>query len=137
MDDKLLKLIDDSKLLKSLRDIHNIKQGILKELKLPNETYKSYLKSLKEYIFVNDLDDLKEGTFIRSISIEDDEYALKSPCIFCDVKMLDTGMLLLCRHMWKKGTFFHINMEKTLLFRKLKNEEKLILLAISSSSTNG
>ena len=120
-------LIEESKYLKSIVEINKLKNTILQELRLSIEDTKRYKSQLREYIFVNDLDDLKPGTFLRCIKMEDSNYTLSTPCIFCDVKMTDLGTLLLCRQLWNSKIFFHLNMEKTVLFRKLKTDEKLFL----------
>jgi hypothetical protein len=126
-------LIEESKYLKSIVEINKLKNNILKELNLPNSDERRYKAQLNEYIFVNDLEDLKPGTFLRCIKMDDSEYTLSSPCIFCDVKMTDSGTLLLCRQVWNAKLFFHLSMEKTVLFRKLKTDEKLFLaLALKS-----
>jgi hypothetical protein len=130
-DEKLMKMLNDSKYLKSLTDIDKMKCQILNELKLPIATKKKYVNDLKNYIFVNEIDDLKVGTFLRSISINDDKYSLNPPCIYCDTKIVDSGMLLLCKRVWTPVMFFHIPMDKTILFRKLKTDEKLIILAMT------
>jgi hypothetical protein len=129
--DKILQLLEDSKYLKSISEIDKLKTIILDELKLPSEIKRDYKKQLKEYLFVNEIDDLKTGTFLRCINMEDDDYKLKNPCIFCDVKITDKGMLLLCKTMTR--SFLHIHMDKAIIFRKLKSEEKLLLLALNKN----
>jgi hypothetical protein len=124
----LSELVEDSKYLKSIVEIDKLKNKILGELNLSPSTKATYKTQLKEYIFVNDFDDLKSGTFLRAIKLEDDSYTLTTPCIFCDIKMTNTGTLLLCRQIWNSRIFFHLQMEKTILFRKLKSDEKLVLL---------
>lgn len=124
-------LLEDSKYLKSISEIDKLKTTILDELKLPADIKRNYKKQLKEYLFVNEIDDLKTGTFLRCINMEDEDYVLKNPCIFCDVKITDVGMLLLCKTM--KRSFLHIHMDKSIIFRKLKSEERLLLLALNKN----
>lgn len=128
MSKDIQQLLEESKYLKSIAEIDKLKTTILDELHLPAEIKRIYKKQLKDYLFVNEIDDLKTGTFIRSIHIDDDNYILKNPCIFCDVKITDKGMLLLCKTMTK--SFLHIHMDKAIIFRKLKSDEKLLLLAL-------
>jgi hypothetical protein len=123
-------LLETNKYLKSISEIDNLKDGILDELQLSSDNKRSYKKQLKDYLFVNEIDDLKTGTFLRCIKMEDDSYSLTPPCIFCDIKMTENGMLLLCKQIWNQKVFFHLHMDKIILFRKLKSEEKLILLAL-------
>ena len=121
-------LTSESKYLRSIVEIDKLKTTILDELQLQPHTKKSYKTQLKEYLLVNDLDDLKSGAFLRCIKMEDDEYTLTEPCIFVDIKMTDAGTLLLCRKIWNARQFFHLHMEKTIIFRKLKSDEKMLLL---------
>ena len=110
-----------------------LKYEVLKDLKLPDADYTDYKRKLKDYIFVNEIGDLKSGTFIRTISIENENYSLMSPCVFCEVRITTDGMSLFCRNMYKP-LFFHVNMDKTLIFRKLKFEEKVIAKALKATA---
>ena len=101
---------------------------ILTKLEIDKTLIKDYILKLKAYIFVNELDDLKEGSFLRYISIEND-YHLSTPCIFCDVKITADGIQLFCKNFWGK-TFFHVNLDKNLVFRKLDKDEQVLMSAL-------
>ena len=134
--DTIEKLLEDSKYLKSIAEIETYKGKILDDLKLSADIKRTYKKQLKNYLFVNEIDDLKTGTFLRCIKMEDEDYTLTAPCIFCDVKITDKGMVLLCKTIYNKykkfQLFFHIHMDKAIIFRKLKSEERLLLLALKA-----
>ena len=74
--DKLLNALDNennSRLINmDTTQIENMKRDILKELELNDENYNDYLKKLKEYIYIDELNDLKEGGFIRWIQLNND-----------------------------------------------------------------
>jgi len=110
-----------------------IKNDVLKDLKLGDDDYKEYKRKLKDYIFVNEINDLKAGTFIRTISVDNENYDLTSPCVFCELRVTTEGMSLFCRNLYRPA-FFHINMDKTLIFRKLKFEEKVIAKALKAAA---
>jgi hypothetical protein len=101
-----------------------IKLEVLKDIEGDLEILK---KQLKDYIFVNEIGDLQPGTFIRAFF----SGKLLSPCIFCEIKFTTEGMSLFCRNLYKP-IFFHINIEKTIVFRKLTKEEKIILKALKT-----
>ena len=75
-----------------------------------------FCDKLQDYVYVNELDDLKEGCFIRMIT----KGALTSPCIFCEIKIsIEDKIQLFCRSVGRRPRFFHVEMgEDNLIFRK-------------------
>ena len=49
--------------------IKNIKNDILQKLQLDKETLKDYHKKLKNYRYIDEINELKYGNFIRSINL--------------------------------------------------------------------
>jgi hypothetical protein len=115
--------------MQKFQDQDFLKHKVLSDLHLSEVEMDSIRNKLKDYIYVNDLSDIDAGTFIRTISV--DQFKLTNPCVFCEVKITSEGMSLFCRNMYKP-CFFHINMDKTIVFRKLKPDEKLIVKALRS-----
>ena len=79
--------MDVNKLLNALDNVKNekimnyttkkIKQmnfNILKELHLSSKVTNEYLDKLREYVYVDELKDVREGTFIRWICLYNPEY---------------------------------------------------------------
>ena len=94
--DKLLNALDNesnSRLINmDTAQIENMKMDILKELELNDENYNDYLKKLKEYIYIDELNDLKEGGFIRWIQLNNDDIYLTQGGIFCETLITDEGI---------------------------------------------
>ena len=103
--------------------------NILSELGLPKSKVKEYQKSLKKYKYIDDLNKLKIGSYIRWI----DKGVLKKGMFLCDIVIGDNGVYL-------KGKVFqymiNLNIEDCILFQKLSNDETVILSAINLVDSN-
>jgi hypothetical protein len=65
--------------------------NIIKELHLDKPTTLDYLKKLSGYRYVDEINDLKHGSFIRLIPITDPNYLPLHHCgMICDIKITDT-----------------------------------------------
>jgi hypothetical protein len=134
--------MDVNKLLKALENENNeslmnfttlklkeMNKKVLKELSLSNEKYLDFSKKLANYKFVDELGDLKYGSFIRWINISDpNKLVLNKGSIFCETKITDDGIVLVCKGFY--NSFFQIKMEDCLVFQHLTNEEKVLLNAL-------
>lgn len=130
--DKLLNALDNesnSRLINmDTTQIENMKRDILKELELNDENYNDYLKKLKEYIYIDELNDLKEGGFIRWIQLNSDDIYLTQGGIFCETLITDEGIKLVCKNFARRH--FEIMMEDCLIFQKLSGQELVLLSAL-------
>lgn len=105
------------------------KNEIFNQLYISNTEKKKLSDKLKEYIYVDDLDDIKIGSYIRWINIKDpDNIKLTNGGLLCEIKYLDDGCHLLCKNNF--NMIMQINMETNLIFQKLNNQEKIILNVI-------
>ena len=103
--------------------------NILKQLHLDKSTLKDYLKKLKEYRYVNEITDLKYGSFIRWIPITDPDYLPLHHCgIICDIKIVDEGIIITCKNFMHRHYTF--KMEECLIFQKLTTQEQIIIKAL-------
>jgi len=133
--------LDVNKILKALDNDRNedifhlssskmkqIKNKILQQLGLPGEELKKLHKKLEDYRYVNDLINLKEGTYIRWIPLKNvTEVKLTNGGILLEIKLLSDGIQLLCKNRLNRK--FQIKMDEVLIFQKLTQQE-LILLKI-------
>ena len=134
--------MDVNKLLKALENENNenlmnfttlklkeMNRRVLKELPLSKDKYIDFVKKLQEYKFVDELNDLKYGTYIRWILINNPKkLELTKGAIFCETKITDEGIVLVCKGFYHK--YFQIKMEDCLVFQHLTNEEKVLLNAL-------
>ncbi len=114
----------------SSKEIHNTKFETLSELNISNNLIIDLLNELKEYIHVYQIPDIKYGSFIKWIPLSNPEkIQLTKGGIVCDILLCDSGTVIKCKNF--KNKFFLINMDKALIFRKLNNQEK-ILISVSN-----
>lgn len=140
--------MDVNKLLKALEDesndvlfnfttekIREMTLHILKELHLSkSETLQLYNK-LKDYKYVDEMNELKYGTFIRWIPIENpEEIQLTKGALFCEMKITDNGVFCVCKNMGFPTRYFNISMDKNLIFQKLTDQEMVLLSALDHLS---
>jgi len=136
---KLLKALDDEKnesLINFTTDkIKEMNLNILKELKLPKSETLSLLKKLKDYKYVDEMNELKYGTFIRWIPLEDPENIhLTQGAIFCEMKIKENGVYCVCKNYGFKSRHFQISFDKHLIFQKLTEQEMVLLSALDHLS---
>lgn len=143
--DELLKSIESDKLLSisklSYDKINTIKYNVLMRIGLEDDELESMLLKLSDYRYVEELQDIHHGAFIRYIPLvdtsknkskkgndhkkKDNEVILKPGGFICDVKILSSGVQLLCRSHFRK--MFQIRLDEVLIFQKLTKQEEVIL----------
>jgi hypothetical protein len=132
---KLLHALDDEtneNLLNFTTDkLQEMTLNILKELHLPRKDTLDLCKKLKDYKYVDEMNDLKYGTFIRWIPIEEpDNIYLTKGALFCEMKITDDGVFCVCKNIGYMSRHFQIQMDKNLIFQKLTNQELVLLSAL-------
>ncbi len=131
--DKLLNAIDnnsnESIMSYTYETIMTNKNDILQQLQLSRSTLKQLHKKLKGYRYINDLKDMKYGSYIRWISLTNpDKISLTNGGIMCDVLFLKKGVQILCKN--NRNRFFQINFDTNMIFQKISNQEQIILEVI-------
>ena len=135
----LLKALDDEtneSLLNFTSDkIKEMNLNILKELGLPKKETLEIFKRLNEYKYVDEMNDLKYGTYIRWIPIENPETLhLTKGALFCEMKITNEGVFCVCKNFGFKQRHFQISMDKNLIFQKLTDQELVLLSALDHLS---
>ena len=140
--------MDVNKLLQALEDETNenlldftsnkmkeMNLKIIKELHLPKDESLKILKKINGYKYVDEMSDLKYGTYIRWIPIENPkEIDLKKGALFCEMKITDNGIFLVCKNFGYNSKCFRISMDKNLIFQKLTDQELILLSALDHLS---
>ena len=112
------------------KEIHDQKIEALTELELSNDMTVNFLTQLKEYIHVFELPDIKFGSYIKWIPLSDpSKLKLTKGGIVCDIITADYGSVIKCKNY--RNQFMFVAVDKVLLFRKLSNQEK-ILISVSN-----
>ena len=135
--DELLKSIESDKLLSvsklSYDKINTIKYNVLTRVGLEDDELESMLLKLSDYRYVEELQDIHHGAFVRYIPLtknsskskQENEIILKPGGFICDIKILGSGVQLLCRNHFRK--MFQLRLDEVLLFKKLTKQEEIIL----------
>jgi hypothetical protein len=135
--DELLKSIESDKLLSvsklSYDKINTIKYNVLTRVGLEDNELESMLLKLSDYRYVEELQDIHHGAFVRYIPLtnnsskskQENEIILKPGGFICDIKILGSGVQLLCRNHFRK--MFQLRLDEVLLFQKLTKQEEIIL----------
>jgi hypothetical protein len=136
---KLLKALDDESnesLLNFTTDkIREMNLNILKELHLPKKDTLDIYNKLKDYKYVDEMNELKYGTFIRWIPIEDPKnISLTKGALFCEMKITDEGVFCVCKNFGFPARHFRLSMDKNLIFQKLTTQEIVLLSALDHLS---
>ena len=104
---KLLKALDDESnetLMNFTSDkIKEMNLNVLKELHLPRKDTLELMSKLKDYKYVDEMNEIRQGSFIRWIPISDPENIhLSSGGMVCGIKITDAGLYIICKNFAKK-----------------------------------
>jgi hypothetical protein len=136
---KLLKALDDDSNENlfnfTTKKILEMNLNVLNELELDKRETFDLLKKLKEYKYVDEMSDLKYGTYLRWIPINNPENIhLTKGALFCEVKIMDEGVFIVCKNFSYSNKYFQIKMDECLIFQKLTSQEKVLLSALDHLS---
>ena len=121
---------DNSKLLElNSKKIKTIKMEVLKDFNFSRKILSEYMNKLKEYRYIDSMNELLYGQYIRWINLLDVEnISLNKGGIFCELSITDSGVYITCKTFYSKH--FKIKMDECLLFQKLSNQELVLLKAL-------
>jgi hypothetical protein len=136
---KLLKALDDESnetLMNFTSDkIKEMNLNVIKELHLPRKDTLELMSKLKDYKYVDEMNELKYGAYIRWIPIEDPtNIYLTQGALFCEMKITDNGVFCICKNYGFKSRHFQISMDKNLIFQRLTDQELVLLSALDHLS---
>lgn len=109
--------------------------NILKELKLSKKDTLELLNKLKNYKYVDEMNDLKCGAYLRWIPMNNpDKIYLSKGALFCEFKITDNGVFMICKNFGFGSRHFHISLDNNLFFQKLTDQELVLLSALDHLS---
>jgi len=131
--DILVKALEDEKnesiMNLTTKKIKEMNLQMIKELQLPKDSTLLYMKKLNGYRYVDELNDIRYGAFIKWIPINDPNYLpLNAGGIVCDIKVSNSGILIVCKNFMHKH--YQIKMDECLIFQKLSDQELVLLSAL-------
>ena len=131
--DNLLKALDNEEhtnlINTSFQQIAKDKNDILQNLHLQKDKLKDFHKKLRHYRYIDELNDLKYGQYIRWINLNNEILKLTSGGIFLDLKLLNNGTHVVCKNNMNK--VFQIKFDECIFFQKISNQEEIILKVLN------
>jgi hypothetical protein len=136
---KLLKALDDdtneSLMNFTTKKLREMILKILKELQLPRNETLELMNKLKGYKYVDEMKDLKYGTYLRWIPINDPEdIHLTKGALFCEMNVKVDGVYIICKNYGYSRKHFQIKLDENLIFQKLTEQELVLLSALDHLS---
>ncbi len=106
------------------------KNDILQKLQLSGEELKDLHLRLKEYHYIDKLNELQEGRYIRWIPLntETAEIKLTKGAILVKTFLNENGVNLVCRNTYRQSVI--IKFDNVLIFQKLSEQEKILINVI-------
>jgi len=136
---KLLKALDNESNEQffdfTTQSIMETNKNIIKELNLSKKDTLDLVNKLKNYKYVDEMPELKCGTYLRWINIDKpNRIVLSSGAVFCELKITNDGVFLICKNFGFKSRHFQISLDKHLIFQKLTEQELILLSALDHLS---
>ena len=134
--DELLKAVtnetNEIMMSASFEKIENDKLEVfIKELELSKEVTADFMKRLNDYMFIDNVNEIKYGSYIRWISLKKPGIVkLTSGGFVCDIKKnkSEDDIIIFCKN--RMNMVFQLKMSETFIFQKLTGQEKTILNAV-------
>lgn len=126
----IIKELDEKNLLYlTSGKIKQIKNNILQKLYLSREELLDFHKKLKDYKFIDELDEIKIGGYIRWINlINKDNIKLTNGGLIIDLKNSDDDIIIICKN--STNRVFSLKMNNCFIFQKLNQQEKILIKII-------
>lgn len=128
---------DDNASLMNLdtRAVKAIKNDMLQKLNLSREQLKKLHKQLENYRYVDEMNELKFGAYIRWIPLRDpNKIKLTNGGIICDILVKDNGIHVVCRNNMHR--MFQIKLVECMVFQKLSDQERVLLSVMDYLNTS-
>lgn len=106
------------------------KNNILQQLQLNKEELKKMHKQLKAYRYIETLNEVRYGGYIRWISLKNPaEIKLTNGGIVVNIKIINEEDLhIVCRNSMNR--LFQIKLNENIIFQKLNDQEQVLLAAM-------
>jgi hypothetical protein len=131
--DKILKTMDDDKseYLFGLtsKKIKTMNRRVLKGLNMGKQVTKEWDKKLAQYKYVDTIDEVKYGGFVRWVHLGDStNLSLLSGGVVCTINVTDEGINITCKNFAHR--YFQFSFNECAVFQKLTDQELILLSAL-------
>jgi hypothetical protein len=107
------------------------KNDILQKLQLSRDVIKSLHQKLKQYRYVDSLESIRFGAYIRWISLKNPNpefIKLTNGGFICNIEILNDDIYITVKN--NMNRLFKLKMSENLIFQKLMQQEQVILSAM-------
>lgn len=112
-------------------EIKRQKNDILQKLGVKGNTLVDLHKKLKDYRYIDSLDHLNFGAFVRWINISNPkEVYITNGGYVCEMTVTDNTIIIRCKNVYHQ--FFQFDFNSCLVFQKLSSQEKVLLYAMDN-----
>ena len=109
-------------------NIKTIKNDILQKMLFKGSELKQYHKLLKNYRYIDEIDELRYGSYIRWFNISKSQtqtLELLRGGFIVDIKQIKDDIQILCKNGIK--LFFTLKMSQCIIFQKNTKQEELLI----------
>uniref|UniRef100_A0A6C0KKL6 Uncharacterized protein n=1 Tax=viral metagenome TaxID=1070528 RepID=A0A6C0KKL6_9ZZZZ len=132
--EEIIKELDDKNLLYlTTSKIQELKNNILQKLYLTREELLHYHKVLKEYRYVDEIDEIKIGGYIRWFNLKKmDSMKLTNGGFIIDLKQHNENIHIICKNSMNR--VFNMILNECIVFQKMNQQEKILIKIIDYAS---
>ena len=117
--------IEERKLL-TTGELKSIKNDILQKMLFEKNELKNYHKLLTNYRYVDEIDELRYGSYIRWFNLSKPKsLKLLNGGFIVDIKNNNGNIIILCKNGLNK--FFNLKMNESFIFQKNTRQEELLI----------
>ena len=132
--DEIIQELDEKNLLYlTSSKIKEMKNNILQKLYLSREQLIKYHKVLHDYRYVDEIDEIKIGGYIRWFNLAKPEnLKLTNGGIIIDLKNTKDDISIVCKN--NMNRVFSLKLNQCIIFQKLNMQEKILIKIIDYAS---
>uniref|UniRef100_A0A6C0HHB0 Uncharacterized protein n=1 Tax=viral metagenome TaxID=1070528 RepID=A0A6C0HHB0_9ZZZZ len=138
---KLLHALDNEEneniIANNYEQISKEKNDILQKLKLGKDILKGLHQKLKQYRYVDSLEGIRFGAYIRWISLKNpdpEKIKLTNGGFICNIEILNDDIYITVKN--NMNRLFKLKLSENLVFQKLMQQEQVILSAMKYLNKN-
>ena len=115
--------------------IEDIKNNVFNDIGIDDETRDDLKKKLQKYIYIDGMNDLIPGIYIRWIPLQNpDNIHLTRGGNICDINICEKGTTVVVKNL--RNNYMQICLDNCLIFRKLNNQEMILISAMNYLQSN-
>lgn len=125
--------IEERKLL-TTGELKSIKNDILQKMLFEKNELKNYHKLLTNYRYVDEIDELRYGSYIRWFNLKKiKSLKLLNGGFIVDIKTNNKDIIILCKN--SQNRFFNLKMNECIIFQKNTKQEELLIKILDHIQT--